>query len=581
MGNNRNRKRKAVRTPPSKKAKIPKHGDVGGEDDVSQGASGVKIGNQSAKFGVSSTPIETTREGTIFIDLSLLFGVFDELLKCPECDGCVTSHVDIKKKNGFSHYIVLQCNNENCSWKYCFNSSKKQGYSYETNVRTVLAFREIGRGHAAMVTFCKIMNMPAPPTRRVFTKVQNKKLLPAVKELANDSMVTNAMKVKEINDNGECGISMDGTWQKRGHASHNGIVTAISLDTKKCLDVEVLSDKCQQCLKWEKKQSHPKYHEWKASHICKINHEGSANSMETAGGIKIFERSVNTRGLKYTSMLGDGDSSTHNSIVQSKPYGEECTPDKMECIGHVQKRVGSRLRRLKNANKGVKLSDGKGLSGKGRLTTGKIDILQNYYGLAVRNNLNDVSEMAKQINAALFHVASTNEKPQHHLCPTGDDSWCGYQRDKETYKHRNGIPDCIVKLIEPIFVDLSNPSLLQKCTHGLTQNVNECLNGLIWERCPKTTYVEQETVALATYLAVLKFNDGDIYLLKTLTELDIVPGIFTSKGAHNCDRDRINLSAKMSTEKVKKSRKVRRHLRKSYIDDAKDKEGVTYEAGNF
>jgi hypothetical protein len=87
---------------------MPKHGDVGGEDDVSQGASGVKISNQSAKFGVSSTPIETTREGTIFIGLSLLFGVFDELLKCPECDGCVTSHVDIKKKNGFSHYIVLQ-----------------------------------------------------------------------------------------------------------------------------------------------------------------------------------------------------------------------------------------------------------------------------------------------------------------------------------------------------------------------------------------------------------------------------------------------------------------------------------------
>ncbi len=35
-------------------------------------------------------------------------------------------------------------------------------------------------------------------------------------------------------DEGECGISLDGSWQKRGHASHNGIVTAISLDTKKC-----------------------------------------------------------------------------------------------------------------------------------------------------------------------------------------------------------------------------------------------------------------------------------------------------------------------------------------------------------
>jgi hypothetical protein len=36
-----------------------------------------------------------------------------------------------------------------------------------------------------------------------------------------------------VNNSRECEISIDGTWQKRGHASHNGVVTAISLDTKK------------------------------------------------------------------------------------------------------------------------------------------------------------------------------------------------------------------------------------------------------------------------------------------------------------------------------------------------------------
>ena len=38
-----------------------------------------------------------------------------------------------------------------------------------------------------MVTLCKIMNMPMC---HVFTKNQNKTLLPAVKQLANDSMLT-------------------------------------------------------------------------------------------------------------------------------------------------------------------------------------------------------------------------------------------------------------------------------------------------------------------------------------------------------------------------------------------------------
>ena len=55
------------------------------------------------------------------------------------------------------------------------------------------------------------------------------KLLPVVKQLANDSMLNNAMIVKETcgNDKGECGISLDGTWQRRDHVSHNGVVSAI------------------------------------------------------------------------------------------------------------------------------------------------------------------------------------------------------------------------------------------------------------------------------------------------------------------------------------------------------------------
>ena len=356
----------------------------------------------------------------------------------------------MRKKNRFSHCIVLQCDNTECDCTHRFHTSQKQGPSYVVNTRAVLAFREIGRGHSAMVTFAKLMNMPPPPTSSNLMKIQNNKLLPAVKQLANDSMVTNAMNVKEVcaNDMGECGISLDGSWQKRGHTSHNGVVTAISLDTKKCLDVEVMSDKCKACQKWQNRVNDAKHPEWKASHQCKINHTGSANSMEAAGALRIFERSLVSWGLKYKNMLGDGDSSTYNNIVESKPYGEDCIHNKLECIGHVQKRVGSRLRKLKNASKGVKLSDGKGLGGKGRLTNGKIDILQNYYGLAVRENLDDVDKMATAIKGVVYHIASTDSDPQHHLCPDGNDSWCGYKRDMESYKHKNGIPkSALLKLL--------------------------------------------------------------------------------------------------------------------------------------
>ena len=253
-------------------------------------------------------------------------------------------------------------------------------------------------------------------------------------------------------------------------------------------------------------KNYPNYKEWNANHIAK--------------------------GLHYKDMLGDGDSSTYSAITKSKPYGDDSILNKLQCIGHAQARLGIRLQKLKNTKKSVKLSDSKGFGGEQRLTDSKIDILQNYYGLAVRSNLDHVDKMATAIKTTLFHVASTESNPQHDLCPDGDNSWCGYKREKEFYQHKNGISQCTVDEIGLVFQDLSTSDLLQKYTRGLTQNVNECLNGLIWDRCLKTIYVDQSTVGLATYLAVLKFSDGDISFLKIFEDLDIKPGVFTFEGAH-------------------------------------------------
>jgi hypothetical protein len=66
-----------------------------------------------------------------------------------------------------------------------------------------------------------------------------------------------------------------------------------------------------------------------------------------------------------------------------------------------------------------------------------------------------------------------------------------------------------------------------------------------------------------------------------IIDLDIMPGFFTRKGAQDCDRARIKLSAQKSSERVKVRRKSLRHLRKKYLDHAEGMEGVTYEADSF
>ena len=70
---------------------------------------------------------------------------------------------------------------------------------------------------------------------------------------------------------------------------------------------------------------------------------------------------------------------------------------KEECVGHIQKRLGSGLREYKRKQRGEKLSDGKTVGGKGRLTDKKVDSMQNYFGEAIRNNSGNKEDMFKAI----------------------------------------------------------------------------------------------------------------------------------------------------------------------------------------
>ena len=56
--------------------------------------------------------------------------------------------------------------------------------------------------------------------------------------------------------------------------------------------------------------------------------------------------------------------------------------------------------RLRNYKKNVK-----GLSGKGKLTNAMIDRLQNYYWIAIRQNINDLQNIQVAVRVTLFHVA--------------------------------------------------------------------------------------------------------------------------------------------------------------------------------
>ena len=127
--------------------------------------------------------------------------------------------------------------------------------------------------------------------------------------------------------------------------------------------------------------------------------------METVGVKKILSRSQERNKLQYTEYFGDADSKGF-SEVQDVCSRENVEVVKKECVGHVQKQVGSALRKLKKENKG--------LGGKGKLTDALIDRLQNYYGIAIRSNVSNLETMKKAIQASLNHCIALKRRNLHN-----------------------------------------------------------------------------------------------------------------------------------------------------------------------
>ena len=300
-------------------------------------------------------------------------------------------------------------------------------------------------------------------------------------------------------------VSFDGTWAKRGHTSLFGIVFVISVDTGEVLDYHMFSKFCKSCSVWEsKKDDDPfKYAEWKISHTsdCTMNFEGSSPAIEAEGALILWSRSLERHNLQYKLMVSNGDSKAFTKVKESEVYGPDCEIEKLDCIGHVQKRMRKRLTNLKATHK-EKLAYGKTIGGRGRLSDSVIKKIQRYYGFAIRQNVlkgENVTEKQKEISiyqmkkniiGILHHMINNKDLTQQHLyCPWGSESWCAWQQDvadgTKTYKNVNCLPNVFLDLLKPIFLDLSDEKLLARCVQGATQNPNESINSLVWAKCPK------------------------------------------------------------------------------------------------
>lgn len=377
-------------------------------------------------------------------------------------------------------------------------------------------------------------------------------------------------------------VSFDGTWHKRGFTSNYGIGVCIDVLTGLVIDFEVLSSYCHACAlknsaKREGKITGQEFESWREAHTdCAKNFAGSSKAMEQEAAKRMWARSVSCHQVRYTEMLSDGDSAAFKEVVALNPYpGHEIV--KLECINHAHKRMGTALRKLSKLGK----LGGKGL---GKLTAPKCKALQNFYRGAIINNQGSVDKMKAEIWAGLLHNMSSDDNPLHTRCSP---SWCWYRRAEEngetpeSHKHhtKNFLSREVGKKLIPVYHRMSSDSLLQRMQHGGTQNANECLNSVIWARCPKTVFVGKSRVEAAASMAIATFNEGASAMLAVMDKLWLQCTVITVNTCSYTDMVRLSKANIFQSTRVKRRRqsvstakKVKRHRQEI-------EEGPTYGAG--
>ena len=341
-------------------------------------------------LSLSHTSKKSKPLGNAIIDKELLE---ECIVKSAVCSSCRKSKLELcqDEKDGLAEHLCLICSH--CNAKTVLETSKKiteHNFSdrkggknpYEINRRSVMASLSIG--HAGLEKFCATMALSPPITKKPYNdhmKHIEKALIENAESLMRDAAVRLVNITEkddpgniEINEDGgkiaKVAVTVDGTWQRRGHSSKIGVVFVISVRTGEVLDYEVLSLVC--CGYQSHQNDNPesaKYKTWKESHqnSCLINYEGSSGEMETSGACKIFLRSIEQRKLKYVLLVGDGDTGCFGGVSEAcqKKFGDDYIVNKEECVGHVRKRLGTNLREHKRKGKGQKLSDGKGIGSAG------------------------------------------------------------------------------------------------------------------------------------------------------------------------------------------------------------------------
>ena len=126
----------------------------------------------------------------------------------------------------------------------------------------------------------------------------------------------------------------------------------------------------------------------------------------------------------------------------------------------------------------------------------------------------------------------------------------------------------MLKILRPIFEDLSKEELLKRCLHGKTQNALKL-------------FVNRQNIELGVNSAILQFNNDSRGIINVLEQFSIRYGIYTNIGSSKKDETSIRWSSTKSSKARKNKRKRLHGIKKGVIDKNNEQEKASYVPGGF
>ncbi|XP_052067585.1 uncharacterized protein LOC127706898 isoform X2 [Mytilus californianus] len=350
--------------------------------------------------------------------------------------------------------------------------------------------------------------------------------------------------------------STDTCWQKKGsgraYNSLSGVASLIGQKTGKVLHHTMRSGDCRVCTIANRKGEVPRKHK------CTKNWTGSAKAMEPDMVVQMI-RDLNEQNVPISELAGDDDSTGYNRAMKEMP---DLQMVKTSDRNHVTKNIVNKLYSLKPKHK--------------ELSVMVINAITRNFAYMLDQNKGNQAGIENGLRASIDHIFG-----EHAHCMQ---SWCGYLKDKSTYKHSSlphgkDLKSLDLKSdLEKLFLDKLVPNS-KKLANLASSQANESLNMTIATKAPKYKhYSASSSLSYRVSSAVLQKNEGYGYVSEVHESSGLSPGGETVKRSLKLNRKRDRKSTVSKTKEGKKQRLLLKKKRTSKNSGMEVREGKTYES---